>query len=418
MRIRALVLGGAGGFVVGYAAWRSFETVRELRRPAVVQGKSAAAYGSRKRADSMASIARSVAAAAMIADGPGKKLANLLSPLPAWLRPALFSLTVSIVETIVDAPVAFTEDHVVERRYGLTQRSNSAWAIEQLKGTGIGAGLTAVIATLLGVAVRHSPRWWPLIASAGVLPFLVLGNIVVPLYIMPLFNKFEPMSGPLEARLRALARRYGVGEAEILRMDMSRQTTKANAFVTGIFNTHRIVVGDTLLERFREEEVEFVIAHELGHYVSKDTWRMIFIGQSLTTTLFLFAYHMVGKRDREELRDSPLLIARIYFWMVVGSQLLRPALFAFSRSREWAADRFAVSATNTPRVGASAFRRLRDQNLAEDEQPDWYEFLFGSHPSLKARIAQLESGPSKNGSRSEHGSVDFASEEQSHPLSS
>jgi Zn-dependent protease with chaperone function len=126
---------------------------------------------------------------------------------------------------------------------------------------------------------------------------------------------------------------------------------------------------------------------------------------------------MVGKRDREELRDSPLFLARIYFWMTVGSQLLRPALFAFSRSREWAADRFAVGATKTPRVGASAFRRLRETNLAEDEQPGWYEFLFGSHPSLKARIAALQSGPSKNGSRSEHGAVDYAAGEHSRPLS-
>ncbi len=87
------------------------------------------------------------------------------------------------------------------------------------------------------------------------------------------------MTGSLEERLRRLAARFGVGDAAILRMDMSRQTRKANAFVTGIGRTHRIVLGDTLIEAFPEDETEFVVAHELGHYVNKDTWRLIGLGE-------------------------------------------------------------------------------------------------------------------------------------------
>ena len=105
------------------------------------------------------------------------------------------------------------------------------------------------------------------------LPLFVLANLIVPVYILPLFNKFEPLTGPLEVRLRALATRFGVGDAEILRMDMSRQTKKANAFVAGIGSTHRIVLGDTLIDKFEPDEIEFVVAHELGHYVTRDTWR-------------------------------------------------------------------------------------------------------------------------------------------------
>jgi STE24 endopeptidase len=389
MKIRTL-LGFAGGFVASYAACRLVDSVYELRAPLPVQTKDAAIYGRRQRANAVAGIVRGLSSAALVAYGPGERFGAALVGLPVWARPAAFATAVLLAEDALETPVAFVEGVVTERRYGLTERSNAAWGVEQLKGAGVGAAFTAVIAALFGFAVRGAPRWWPLIASVGVLPLFVLGNVLVPLYILPMFNKFEPLTGSLEQRLRALASRFDVGNAEILGMDMSRQTSKANAFVTGIFNTHRIVIGDTLLENFEEDEVEFVVAHELGHYVSKDTWRLILVGQGLASLLFLFAYLMVGKRDREALRDNPVLLARLYFWMLVGSQILRPALFAFSRSREWAADHFAVATTKAPRTGASAFRRLRDQNLAEDEQPAWYEFMFGSHPSLKARIAELE----------------------------
>jgi STE24 endopeptidase len=206
-----------------------------------------------------------------------------------------------------------------------------------------------------------------------------------------MFNRFEPLRGALEARLRRLASRYGAGRAEILRMDMSRQTRKANAFVTGVLGTQRIVVGDTLLGTFSEDEIEFVVAHELGHYVSKDPWRLIAAGQVLATLLFVIAQATLLPRERKQLRERALLLARLYLRMLVATQLLRPALLAFARSREWAADRFARKATNAPRTGAAAFARLREQNLAEDDVPGWYELFFSSHPSLRARISALQS---------------------------
>jgi STE24 endopeptidase len=247
-----------------------------------------------------------------------------------------------------------------------------------------------VLATLFGFALRRAPRSWPLWASVGAFPLFVIGNVIVPLYVMPLFNEFEPITGSLEERLRALAKRFGVGDAAILRMDMSRQTRKANAFVTGIGRTHRIVLGDTLIGAFPETETEFVVAHELGHYVNRDTWRLIALGEVMAIVLFLTSNLAVSAQEREELRDRPLLIVRLYALMLVATQMLRPLLFAFSRSREWAADRFALEATGDAAAGASAFRRLRDQNLAEEDPPGWYEFFFASHPSLRARIAALD----------------------------
>jgi STE24 endopeptidase len=295
-----------------------------------------------------------------------------------------------LATAIVDLPAAFVQDFALERAHGLSEQSAADWALDYAKSTAISTGVGAALAVLFGAAVRRAPATWPALASIGVFPLFVLANLVVPLYVLPLFNKFEPIEGPLEKRIRALAARFGVGDAEILRMDMSRQTRKANAFVTGIGSTHRIVLGDTLMDAFPENEIEFVVAHELGHYVTKDTWRTIALGEALAIALFLASNALTARDERDDLRDRPILLGRLYTTMLLTMQVLRPVLLAFSRSREWAADRFALATTNDAPAGAAAFRRLRDQNLADEDPPKWYEFFFSSHPSLKARIEALE----------------------------
>lgn len=389
--MKRFLLGVCAGLAAGYTIVRTLEAVREVREPSPALAADAARYAATRRALEVAESVRGIAAFLAFAQGaPGRALAAATHRAPAWLRPALFAGPVVFVTALVDLPVAYVQDFTLERRYGLSEQSREAWLLDYAKSTAISTAVVAVLATLFGAAVRRAPKTWPLLASLGALPLFVLANVVVPLYVLPLFNTFEPVEGSLERRLRALAARFGVGGAEILRMDMSKQTRKANAFVTGIARTHRIVLGDTLIEAFPENEIAFVVAHELGHYVSKDTWRSIGIGEALSCALFLCAQFATARGDREELRESPLLLARFYAAMVLGMQVLRPLLFAFSRSREWAADRFALAATRDAASGASAFRRLRDQNLADEDPPAWYEFFFSSHPSLRARIAALE----------------------------
>ena len=387
MKTRNFLLGVAAGLTAGYAAARALEAIRQLtaqqpqRRPA-----DAAEYGALRRAFTVSGIVRSFAGSAALAYGPlGARLERSVQRLPSWLQPAAFAAEISLLETLAEFPVDFVEGYSVERRYGLSEQPVDSWLADHLKQSVIAAGVGSVLSAGLAAVLRKFPRTWPYVAGAGVLPLLVVANVAIPLYILPLFNTYEPLTGPLEQRLRALASRYGVGDAEILRMNMSKQTKKANAFVIGIGNTHRICVGDTLIEHFPDEEIEFVVAHELGHYVSKDTWRMIAMAQ-ITALAILFGAHFA---DRDE-STGPLKLARLQLWATVLSQFLRPAISAFARSREWAADRFALQTTQRPFTGASAFRRLRDQNLAEDEQPAWYEFIFATHPSLKARIAALE----------------------------
>ncbi|MBV8724938.1 MAG: M48 family metalloprotease [Candidatus Eremiobacteraeota bacterium] len=391
MKLGKLLAGVGAGVAVGYAGVRVIEAIGEWRTPAPSRPRDAKAYTRARRALEVVGTLRGVLGALAFAYGaPAAALDRATSRVPASLRPAMLGIPLSLFASAAELPSAFVEEYALERRYGLTDQPRGGWLADYAKSALVGTAITNLVASLFGAVVRRAPRRWPWLASAGAFPLSVFGNLIVPIYIMPLFNAFTPVEGPLEKRLRALAGRYGVGDAAILRMDMSRQTRKANAFVTGIGATHRIVVGDTLADAFPEDETEFVVAHELGHYIHRDTWRLIGLGEVLATTLFLVANGAVSRNDRDALRDRPLLLLRIYAVMLLASQALRPLLFAFSRSREWAADRFAVAATQNAAAGAAAFARLRDQNLADDDPPRWYETLFGSHPSLRARIAALE----------------------------
>lgn len=390
MKFRNLLLGAAAGYAAGYAAVRTLQAFRAMGAQAPQpQPRDPVAYGAMRRALTVSGIARSLASGAITAFGPVSRVAEgSVRRAPVWLQPTLFALQLAVVESFAEAPVDFVEGLDIERRYGLSEQSADSWAADYLKQQALGAAVTAVLAGLLGTALRKWPRTWPYIASAAALPLLLAANVAIPLWVLPLFNTYTPVEGELERRLRALAARFGAGNAEILCMNMSKQTKKANAFVIGIGGTHRIVVADTLVDHFPIDEVEFVVAHELGHYVSKDTWRFVAVGQAAAMATVFAAYAVLRRSNVA----NPSALAKVQFVALVLSQALRPALSAFARSREWAADRFALATTNAPATGASAFRRLRDQNLAEDEQPAWFEFMFSTHPSLRARIAALEGG--------------------------
>ncbi|MGH7736626.1 MAG: M48 family metalloprotease [Candidatus Tyrphobacter sp.] len=389
MRARNVLLGAASGFAAGYLAARAYEAFCELRAPTARRSDDAARYGRTRRALEVAGTVQGICGAIAIAYGAlGERADRATMRAPAWIRPALFVIPLSLCGAVVAMPASYVADFVLERRYGLTEQTPAAWLRDYVKGSLISTIVTTIGASLLGAAVRKAPKAWPLYATIGALPLFLAGNLVVPVYVLPLFNRFEPLAGELEVRLRRLASRFGVGDADILTMDMSRQTRKANAFVVGVANTHRIVLSDTLIDKFPHDEIEFIVAHELGHYVSRDVWRLIGVGDLVAGALFFIANALGGPRDG--MRDRPLALARLYATMVVATQALRPLLFAFSRSREVAADAFAAEATQDPASGAAAFRRLRDQNLAEDEVPRWYEIFFSSHPSLRSRIDGLE----------------------------
>jgi STE24 endopeptidase len=316
-------------------------------------------------------------------------LDRALRPLPRPLRAPAFALAVLALDTVRDAGVDYVEGHVLERAYGTSEQSARNWLADQAKGAAVSAVVTALIVELADAVVVRVPRRWPLIAIAATPPLLAFATVIAPAFVMPLFNTYEPVTGELEQRIRALAARYGVGDAAILRFDMSRQTKKANAFVTGVLGTERIALGDTLVEEFQHDETIFVVAHELGHYVRRDPWLGIAVGTGALAATLLTSDAALQRTTGRGL-TSPAQGARLTFYATLAQLAIMPLTNAVSRAIERRADTFALAATNDRDAGIRAFRRLGEQNLAELDPPRWSELLFASHPSLASRIRALE----------------------------
>jgi STE24 endopeptidase len=388
--VRRAALGAATGFALGYAAVRAVQALRDLRRPAPLRAeRDPRRYAAARRALTIAGIVRGVAALAATAFVLADPLDRALQPLPRLLRAPAFALAVLALDTVRDAGTEYVEGHVLERVYGTSEQSVRGWLADQAKGTAVAAIVTAIVVELADAVVVRAPRRWPAIAIAATPPLLAFATVIAPTFVMPLFNRYEPVTGELERSIRALAERYGVGDAAILRFDMSRQTKKANAFVTGVLGTERIALGDTLVEAFEDDETLFVVAHELGHYVRRDPWLGIAVGTAGISVTLLSADAALRGTTRRGL-TSAAQGARLTFYAALVQLLLMPLVNAVSRAMERRADRFALAATGDREAGMRAFRRLGEQNLAEFEPPRWAELLFASHPSLASRIRALE----------------------------
>jgi STE24 endopeptidase len=251
-----------------------------------------------------------------------------------------------------------------------------------------------ILLELLYLALRATGDLWWLWAAAGMLLFTVLLSNLAPILIMPLFNKYVPLGEEhkeLAERLLDLARRANTKVKGVFKFDMSKRTKAANAALTGIGNTRRIVLGDTLINEFSTDEIETVLAHELGHHVHRDIPFLIAFG-TLSTTLSLYlaslalnwAIDTFGFTSPADVAAFPAL------GLILGAYglITMPIENAVSRWRERMADDYALQSTGKSAAFASAFTRLANQNLGEVDPEKWVVFMFYSHPPLGERIAK------------------------------
>ena len=303
----------------------------------------------------------------------------------------------SVAAWALSLPLSAVRDLVVERRFGLTYQTASGWAGDQLKGLAVALVIGVPMGTAAYGVIRRRPRdWWLVIASATV-PVSVALSHLAPLLILPLFNRFERLTdAALTERIERLAARAGFDIAAVYRMDMSRQTEKPNAFFTGLGRTKRIVLGDTLSERFPPEEVEAVVAHELGHQAYGDVWRFIAMGSATGYGVALAAHRLAPELMRRtaprtgvgsvaDVAGAPLL----GLVLLVAAAVVNPLLAAVSRSIERRTDRYAIDLTGDPRTYATALTRLAAASLI-DPTPPRLVVLFASHPPIAERIAAAE----------------------------
>lgn len=310
-----------------------------------------------------------------------------------WLLVLLFAAIFGGVYYLLDLPLSYYDGFVLPHRFGLSTETLKGWIVDEIKGLAIGGVLGGIVLEVIYAVLRAAPDTWWLWASGILLLFSVVLSNLAPVLLMPLFNKFVPLGdehAELAARLTQLAERAGVRVRGVFKFDMSRRTKAANAALTGIGNTRRIILGDTLLDEFTPDEIETVMAHELGHQANKDITLGIIVS-TISTLGGLFLASLGLKAGAALLGfSSPADIAAFpLFLLVMGAYSLvtMPLGNAFSRWRERRADQFALRLTGNGAAYASALTRLANQNLADADPEPWVEFLLYSHPALGKRIA-------------------------------
>jgi|SRR5579872_541963 len=280
-------------------------------------------------------------------------------------------------------------DVLAARGLGLSRETAATFLSNQGAGLGLQVLAAAIVAQTLGVLRR--PRW-SLWYTLGLAPLTVFVAIIVPLWIAPLFNTYRPMPpSPLRDAIEQEASRAGLREARIFETNLSAQREAANAFVFGLWKTQRIVVGDTLVQRYGKDEVLFVLAHEMGHAVHGDVyrgvaWAWLFGGITLVLT------EMLEPRRQRELPPESRVPALLAIALGLGV-LTQPLGNAISRSIEHRADLYALQLNGNRPAGVRTFVRFADENLAQLCPPRWAVTMFASHPPLGDRISLMQGRP-------------------------
>lgn len=301
-----------------------------------------------------------------------------------------FAIALSLLLLIVELPFAFYQGYALEHRFELSNQKPVQWAFDHAKAAMLGVVFTSAGASIVYWTLRSNRSWW-WVLSAAIFAVIMVGIVqLAPVLLLPLFYKFKPLDRPaLVERLLALASRARTGVVGVYEWVLSAHTKKANAALAGMGRTRRILLSDTLLSAYTDDEIEVVLAHELAHHVHRDLWR----GMALQTGLLVagfFSADVVLTRltDTLALRgvDDP---AGLPLLMLVGgacSLLFLPLANALSRAHERRADRYALESTGQCDAFISAMKRLSQQNLAEEYPSRLVQWLFYSHPPIRERI--------------------------------
>jgi STE24 endopeptidase len=282
----------------------------------------------------------------------------------------------------------------LERRFNLSTQKFSSWIWDEVKGFLVGMVLGGIVVELLYFTIRQWPLHWWLLAWASFMGLFIVLAQLAPVVLFPIFYKFEPLeSEDLRRRLVVLSERAGTRVRGVYRWKLSEKSKKANAALTGLGATRRIILADTLLDNYTPDEIEAVLAHELGHHVHRHILKSIFVQAAVTLAGFWAAnwvlHYAVDRRLFESISDFadlPLLVL-----VATGlSFFLMPALNAYSRFNERQADRYAFESIASVEPFISSMNKLADQNLAERTPSKWVEWFFHSHPAISSRLAAAE----------------------------
>src|ERR1700720_4963157 len=283
----------------------------------------------------------------------------------------------------------------LERKFQLSTQRIRSWLWDEAKGFLVGLVLAGIVVELLYFMIRQFPQHWWLITWIVFLGLFVLMAQLAPVVLFPIFYKFEPLENEdLRRRLIVLSERAGTRVRGVYKWHLAEKSKKANAALTGLGATRRIILADTLLDNYSDDEIEAVLAHELGHHVHRHILKSIFVQAGITLFGFWLANEVlrfaVERRNMFETMSDFANLPLLILVSTVPSFLLMPALNAYSRFNERQADRYCFESVATVAPFISSLNKLAEQNLAEKTPSRWVEWLLHSHSAITKRVSAAE----------------------------
>ncbi|MFZ2322195.1 MAG: M48 family metallopeptidase [Ignavibacteriaceae bacterium] len=306
----------------------------------------------------------------------------------------IFVFIIGIFSSVIFMPINIYTGFYLEHKYKLSNQTFVKYFVENVKSMLVGLVIGVPILLLFFFVINQfGDLWWLIFALAMFLISVVLSQIF-PIIILPIFHKILPLDDEeLKTRISNLAKGAGIKVQNVFTFDMSKNTKKANAAFTGLGKTKRIILGDTLLSNYSKDEIETVIAHELGHYKHKHILKNILFG-TVSSFLTFFIISIIYKNslswfDFESITQIAAL-PLLSLWAMIIGLIQSPVGNILSRKYEYEADRYAIESTRKPESFISTLNKLTDQNLGDKEPHPFVEWFFYSHPSIKNRISAIK----------------------------
>ncbi len=376
------------------------------RRTSVNEDKSARYHRLKRRSAVLSGVASATLLAALLASGGSAALRDAAmsvtgAPAGDVATAVLFVLLLAVLQEAVALPIAFYRHFLLERRYDSVGGAGRGLAGRSCEGGRTGPRVRRGRRRGRGTwALEASPRWWWLISALVFMAAAAGLATIAPLVLLPIFYRFTPLAREaLRARLVALSARAGVPVLGVYEWSLGDTTRRANAALVGTGMTRRIIISDTLLSQYSDDEIEVILAHELAHHVHHDIRDALAIECALLLAGFAAAAAALAIGWRPAGLASPQDVAGLPMLLIAGGAVMllaTPFVNARSRRHELRADRYALEVTRQPAAFISAMRRLAAQNLAESSPSRLTVWFFHTHPPIDQRIAAargFQAGP-------------------------